>query len=358
MKLQIPQIKLQQIKQIVSGRIFQSAVLTVLSACVMLIILNHTNTVTVRADETSTVLVTMKKDPTAIVRQAGVVLEENDRVTVADKSGAHLTLQVDRAMDVTLTADGEEKKLLLYEGDDVADALRTSGVQMGAEDILNLSLTTELTDGANIQLKRVTYNEYSYTETIKYTTSTVKTDKWEKGIRRTVQKGVNGVRTITVREKLVDGEVKSVTEIGNEVTKEPVERIIEVGTKVVSLAANTKRATILEDGTLIDHDGNVVSYSSYKDGKGTAYTAAEGSSWTSTGGRVAEGTVAVNPKVIPYGTRLYICSPDGSFVYGYGVASDTGGALLSGRVLVDVYYDTYAECNRFGRRNVRVFLLD
>ena len=172
------------------------------------------------------------------------------------------------------------------------------------------------------------------------------------------QKGVNGVRTITVREKLVDGVVESTQELSNEITTQPVDRIVQVGTMVGSVAPNTKRATILEDGTLIDHEGNVVSYKSYKDGKATAYTASEGTTWTATGGKVCVGTVAVNPNVIPYGTRLYICSADGSFVYGYGVAADTGGALLSGRVLADVYYDTLAECNAFGRRNIRVYILN
>lgn len=78
---------------------------------------------------------------------------------------------------------------------------------------------------------------------------------------------------------------------------------------------------------------------------------------TSTGRPAAVGYVAVNPKVIPYGTRLYICSPDGSLVYGYAIAADTGGALMSGRVLVDVFYNTVAECNNFGRRTMSVYVL-
>ena len=347
-----------QIKRVLSGRLFQGTILVALSLCVMLIIFNHTNTVTVRADETSTVLVTMKQDPKAIATQAGVVLGENDRVTVAETKGGQFTLQVDRAVDITVTADGVEQQLLMYEGDDVEDALRTSGISLGDEDILNMALSAELTDGASIQLKRVTYNEVTYTEPVAYTTVTEKNNSLEKGIRKVTQKGVNGVRTITVREKLVDGVVESTQELSNEITTQPVDRIVQVGTKVVSVAPNTKRATILEDGTLIDHEGNVVSYKSYKDGKATAYTASEGTTWTATGGKVCVGTVAVNPKVIPYGTRLYICSADGSFVYGYGVAADTGGALLSGRVLADVYYDTLAECNAFGRRNIRVYILN
>ena len=62
--------------------------------------------------------------------------------------------------------------------------------------------------------------------------------------------------------------------------------------------------------------------------------------------------------MIPYGTKLFICSEDGKTVYGYATAADTGGAMLSGRILVDLYYDTVAECYQFGVRNMRVYVLD
>ena len=62
--------------------------------------------------------------------------------------------------------------------------------------------------------------------------------------------------------------------------------------------------------------------------------------------------------VVPYGTRLYIVSSDGRYNYGYAIAADTGGALRSGRVLVDLFYNTERECVNFGRRQVKVYILD
>jgi 3D (Asp-Asp-Asp) domain-containing protein len=92
----------------------------------------------------------------------------------------------------------------------------------------------------------------------------------------------------------------------------------------------------------------------------TAYTDDEGDSgsWTSTGKHVAVGLVAVDPRVIPYGTKMWITSADGSMVYGYAIAADTGGALRSGRVLVDLFMDTLTECNAFGRRSMNVYILE
>ena len=53
--------------------------------------------------------------------------------------------------------------------------------------------------------------------------------------------------------------------------------------------------------------------------------------------------MAVNPNIIPYGTLMYITSDDGSFVYGYAYAADTGTAMMEGHAFVDLYYQTYQE---------------
>lgn len=78
---------------------------------------------------------------------------------------------------------------------------------------------------------------------------------------------------------------------------------------------------------------------------------------TSTGRLAQYGVVAVDPKKIPYGTKMYICSADGSVVYGYAVAGDTGGGLVRGQVLVDLYYNSINECYWFGGRQMRVYIL-
>ena len=66
---------------------------------------------------------------------------------------------------------------------------------------------------------------------------------------------------------------------------------------------------------------------------------------------------AVNPDVIPYGSRLYIEAADGSHVYGYATAIDTGGALMDGSAVVDLFYFSYDDCVNFGRRDVNVYVL-
>jgi len=76
---------------------------------------------------------------------------------------------------------------------------------------------------------------------------------------------------------------------------------------------------------------------------------------TSTGTKVKVGSVAVDPRVIPYGTRMFIVSTDGSVVYGYAVAEDCGGAIKSDRI--DLYHESHAEALIFGRRDCTVYIL-
>jgi 3D (Asp-Asp-Asp) domain-containing protein len=67
---------------------------------------------------------------------------------------------------------------------------------------------------------------------------------------------------------------------------------------------------------------------------------------TATGMPVGRGVVAVDPSVIPLGTRLYIPG------YGNGVAADVGGGIQGN--VIDLWYPTYAECAAWGRRTVTV----
>ena len=92
----------------------------------------------------------------------------------------------------------------------------------------------------------------------------------------------------------------------------------------------------------------------------TAYTCNSyeyvGNGITFTGTQARVGAIAVDPKVIPLGTKMYIASADGEYIYGYCVAEDTGG-LIKGN-LVDLYYDTHDECIQFGRRDIIIYFLN
>ena len=69
------------------------------------------------------------------------------------------------------------------------------------------------------------------------------------------------------------------------------------------------------------------------------------------------GYVAVDPKEIPYGTKMYIVSADGQYVYGYAIAADTGGFIHGDRADMDLFMDTHGQCVKFGRRDIVVYFV-
>ena len=77
---------------------------------------------------------------------------------------------------------------------------------------------------------------------------------------------------------------------------------------------------------------------------------------TASGRPTAVGNIAVDTSVFPYGTRMFIVSNDGAYVYGIAVAEDCGGDIKGDRM--DLYFPTFNECIQFGRRVCTIYFLD
>ena len=86
--------------------------------------------------------------------------------------------------------------------------------------------------------------------------------------------------------------------------------------------------------------------------KASAYTAYDEGNGTRTyrGNPVHKGIAAVDPTVIPLGTRLYIPG------YGYAVADDIGGAIKGNRI--DLAFDSRRQALDFGIQRVTVYIVD
>lgn len=92
-------------------------------------------------------------------------------------------------------------------------------------------------------------------------------------------------------------------------------------------------------------------YRAVIDARATAYSPASAGGYiTYSGTRVRRGIVAVDPRVIPLGTRMYV---EG---YGYAIAEDIGGAIKGNKV--DVAFLSLDECYQWGVRDVKVYILD
>ena len=195
------------------------------------------------------------------------------------------------------------------------------------------------------------------TETVAYSTLRVPNPEMTKGTEKVVQEGVDGVRTSIYEVVWANGQQVS-RQFVEELDSTVVDEIIEYGTSTKEVANSDPVINITKnaDGSGILHfqSGAALEFSEAKSMTATAYTAGyDGADYTTaTGTFVRIGVVAVDKKVIPLGTRMYIVTDDG-IVYGLSVAEDTG---VKGNK-VDLYHETYEQCINFGRRACTVYIL-
>lgn len=298
--------------------------------------------------ETQNVII---KDGTVadVLEKADITLAENQIVVPSETTSIISDMEVNiyNAKKVRITADGETISVFLPYGN-VVESLNMAGYHIDEDDILSVSRDCDTDNLTEITIQRVEYGEETKNEKIAYDSVKENSDEIELGETKLKTKGKNGEKLVTRECKYVDGKKVSEKVIDSKTIKESVDEVTLVGTKGAATNGGA--------GTFTDMYGNAVAYSQVLTGSGTAYTAPSGA-LTATGVPAYHGGVAVNPNLIPYGSKLYIVSTDGSVVYGYATAVDTGGALMDGSAIVDCFYNSYGECVNFGRRDVNVYVV-
>ncbi len=225
----------------------------------------------------------------------------------------------------------------------VAEFLYNSGITVNPYDIVTPSLDSNLKSGDTISIVRVVREEYKKTEQvapaeIKVEDSSLYVD--ETAVR---QEGTFGVKEITFAKVYHDGVQVADEYVSEQIITPATDRIIAVGTKA---RANTHKGFTYKKKITV----NASAYEPYNCG-------GDGRGITASGMKAQFGVVAVDPRVIPLGTKLYIESTDdgASWTYGYAIAADTGGAIKGNRI--DLCYNTRGECIQFGRRSANVYVL-
>lgn len=300
---------------------------------------------------TSTVLLTQEESTQQLVEQCGLEIGEYDEYYYTAYSGNRAVLTVQRAYEVEVTADGVTQTAYLN-GGTVADALEQLGVQLGADDYVEPSLHTPLAEGESATVHRVTYTDTVVETAIPFETEYRYTSLLYRYPRRTyvLQEGSDGTMETVYRERRVDGEVESSEQIDQYVTCQPVsQQILAYGAGVAVSDVSAPEGCTVEN--------NVPSSYRYviTDAICTGYSASRGRGASRLG--LYAGTVAVNPEEIPYGSLLYITSADGSFVYGWAIATDTGTALMEGSIDIDLFYETHLESVLNGKKALNVYVV-
>ncbi len=271
-----------------------------------------------------------------ILAAGGYSVGANDRITYNAKDERTAYITITRAFDIIINVDGKSVKVPVID-ETVEQALEKAEITLDKYDLIDTAPDTIVSEGMEITITRVDYQLRATKSEIPYETIYVDNSNMVIGEERVVTQGENGVRTYVIKEKYIDGVLSGQELTEDNIQKEAVAMVIERGTALAEPYAKMDNPETL---TLVD--GLPDSFTRIVSGKATAYTAGYGAYTAS--GRMAEiGTAAVNPNVIPYGSELYIVSQDGTQVYGYAIAADTGIALMDGTVAIDLYFGPRAE---------------
>jgi len=284
-------------------------------------------------------VVTLPITVDALLDRYGIALGEGDEIepNIETYLTKDTEVRITRAMMVRILADGSEKAVYLTKGT-VQDCLKEAGVTVREMDLLSHPMDQKIYPGMAIQVTRMDQEMVVESEPIPYQVITRENNNLDEGVERVVQEGKQGELQRKILLTYRDGKEIDRTVVEEFVAVKPEDRIIERGT--------VKNFTTSR--------GEKVRYESVKTFRATAYT--HTGNRTKTGVWPKVGMIAVDPKVIPLNTRVYVEFPKGYEKWnGFYKATDTGSAIKGN--IIDVFMETEEECMRFGRRKVKVYFL-
>lgn len=310
---------------------------------------------------------TYATDPATILKEAGLELDEDDLYTTQTDSGIS-EICVLRKQTLTVDQWGVTQQVSTY-GETVGSLLEHLNLLLTDEDTVSHPMDVPTFDGMTITITRTSIVEQSYTVTVAHDVVYCYDATLGAGEQRVLTAGKDGQALRTDSVTLTNGIETDRVLLQDELTLRPTTALIAVGTytdDMLPSADSSETATttvsadgkpVIGDGYIITPEGEVLTFSHAAVFKATAYTHTDPgcNEWTATGTRVHIGTVAVDPRLIPYGTKMYIVSNDGRYIYGVSAAEDCGGAIKKNRI--DLYFETYEDCIKFGVRNCTVYFL-
>lgn len=233
-------------------------------------------------------------------------------------------VEIIKAVPFTLQADGKSQELKALPKT-IGQALDYHGVKVGQADKVKPALDQPLTAGSKIVINRITTATQEILEDIRFKTKTEGTGDLPAGTTKVLKKGRRGQDRVTYEITYSDGKEINRKELNRETVKKPETRLIAKSTRgTIGGAEYTKKFTV----------------------KAYSYT---GGGTTAMGTHARVGEIAVDPSVIPLGTRVYV---EG---YGFARAEDTGGNIKGNTI--DVYKNSQSECLGWGVRNVTIYIL-
>ncbi len=286
----------------------------------------------------------------------GVLCEQNITVGDDDKIIPKMNEQIKDGMKIVIhrvveikLIDGQAEKNIFTTQTNVKNLIDLLNIKLEKEDKIEPKLEEPIREGQVIKITRISRGVVVETQELPFQTVFKNNDNLKKGKTQKIQEGKKGLKEIKFEVLYEDG-----VEVGREVIEE----------NIVENAVNE----IIEKGTLAmvaTSRGDIARYSGVLTMTATAYDLSFQSTGrkpgdkyyglTASGTKIRPGVAAVDPNVIPLGTKLYVESTDGTPDYGYASAEDRGGAIKGNKI--DLFFESVQDVRRFGRRKVKVYIL-
>lgn len=302
-------------------------------------------------------------DPDEVLQEVGITLSNEDTYTTTYNDGVS-SITIKRLQMVTVINRGEKSQIGTY-GETVGELLDRLGITLSANDSVSYETDSITHDGMIIEIIRKGIQVYEFDEVIPFETKYYDDPTLAPGEEIVLIEGVNGIvhRKMQVTSEngrevdrvLLDETVRSET-VDALIIRGPESNIVDQPDEPeFRVGENDAPKYTISDNVITTANGTSYTFTGTMQVSATAYSC-EGRTGICYSGTLARvGAIAVDPKVIPLGTKMYIVSNDGEYVYGYCTAEDIGGGIKGNRV--DLYLDTVAECYAFGVRNCTVYFL-
>ena len=277
--------------------------------------------------------------------------------------------QVGKVWHVTSVVGGvsttQEIKVPLA-GASVGEVLGLMQITLNPLDRIDPPLKNVASDNMTVRVQRVTAELEKSTKYLDFETRFQPNNNLKPGQKQTVQKGVKGQVEITERVWTLDGKETMRQRVSRRAVSAAKPEVVALGSKSAYVPSKipyhnryARSMSLSSRGGSPRDRFQTPQMQSYKAERSieliaTGYSPDPrengGYTTTATGLPIGYGAAAVDPRVIPLGTKLYV---EG---YGYALACDTGGAIKGKRI--DLAYDSYRLANTKGRKKVRVWILE
>jgi uncharacterized protein YabE (DUF348 family) len=280
-----------------------------------------------------------------LIQQENLDVTEHDKIEPAldTKIEKDLSLTIDKAFKLTLNV-GEEKQQVWTTSTTVADFLKEHNVKLNELDEVEPALTAKINEKSAITVTRIEKVTDVVEEPIAFDVVTKSDSSIDKGKQKVIDSGKEGKQKKHYEVVVENGKEISRKLLKTETVEESKDRVVALGTKVASPVST---ATVSRGNDSVANEFYVNS---------TAYTASCSgcSGTTATGVNLRANpnakVIAVDPNVIPLGTKVYV---EG---YGYAVAADTGSAIKGNKI--DVFIPSKSAAYRWGSKKVKIKILD